>query len=313
MEPRPYLSIVSPVYKAEFIVDELVRRVINEVTKITDNFEIILVEDGSPDKSWSIIETHCKNDKRIKGIKLSRNFGQHYAIAAGLNESIGDYVVVMDCDLQDNPKYIIDLLNKTKEGFEIVFTIKKLREHNNLRNLSAFWFNKIFNKLIGKKSLYSHGKIGAYSLITRKVVRSYRKINDYYRPYLTILQWLGYPSAFISIVHEKRFHGKSSYTKFKLISHAINGIISQTDKLLRISIYTGFFFAAMSLISIAYIVIESIESGFQPGWASIATLIIFFASLIMIQLGIIGIYIGKLFEQTKARPLYLIDKKINFE
>jgi dolichol-phosphate mannosyltransferase len=312
MESIPYLSIVSPVYKAEFIVDELVQRVKNEVSQITENFEIILIEDGSPDNSWSVIEKNCKNDKRIKGIKLSRNFGQHYAIAAGLNESNGDYVVVMDSDLQDNPKYIIDLLNKAKEGFEIVFTVKNFREHNNLRNLSAFWFNKVFNKLIGNKNLHSHGKIGAYSLITRKVVDSYRKINDYYRPYLTVLQWLGYSNTYLMVMHDKRYQGKSSYSVFKLISHATNGIISQTSKLLRLSIYLGFFFALISIIFIVYIVIKSIESGFQPGWASIATLVIFFASLILINLGIIGIYIGKLFEQTKSRPLYLIEKKINF-
>ena len=210
-------------------------------------------------------------------------------------------------------KYIIDLLNKAKEGFEIVFTVKKYREHNNLRNLSAFWFNKVFNKLIGNKSLHSHGKIGAYSLITRKVVDSYSKINDYYRPYLTVLQWLGYSNTYLKVMHDKRHQGKSSYTVFKLISHATNGIISQTSKLLRLSIYLGFFFALLSIIFIAYIVIKSIESGFQPGWASLATLVIFFTSLILINLGIVGIYIEKLFEQTKSRPLYLIEKKINFE
>jgi dolichol-phosphate mannosyltransferase len=312
MESTPYLSIVSPIYKAEFIVDELVKRVKDELLRITDSFEIILVEDGSPDNSWLVIKKNCKNDSRIKGIKLSRNFGQHYAIAAGLNESNGDYVVVMDCDLQDNPKYIGDLLHKAQEGFEIVFTVKNYREHNNLRNLCAFWFNKIFNKLIGDKNLYSHGKIGAYSLITRKVVDSYCKINDYYRPYLTVLQWLGYSNTYLKVLHDKRFQGESSYSIFKLISHAVNGIISQTNTLLRLSIYIGFFFALLSIISITYIFIKSIESGFQPGWASLATLIIFFASLILINMGIIGIYIGKLFEQTKGRPLYIIEKKINF-
>ena len=116
----PYLSIVRPVYQAEEIVDELVKRIVTVVAKITDEFEIILVEDGSQDQSWERIKTNCEVDARIKGIKLSRNFGQHYAISAGLEQSAGDYVVVMDCDLQDNPEYIPSLIEKSLAGFDFL-------------------------------------------------------------------------------------------------------------------------------------------------------------------------------------------------
>ena len=310
-DQNPYISIVSPVYLAEEIVDELVRRLIEEISKITDNFEIILVEDGGPDQSWQKIEENCKIDERVKGIKLSRNFGQHYAISAGLRESSGDYVVVMDCDLQDNPKYIPELLRKSKEGYDIVYTMQRIRKHGKLKNAFAGLFHKLFNWLVGNKNLHSSRQVGAFSLLSQKVVDAFCSFNDYHRHYLSILRWLGFSKTHITIDHEKRYKGQTSYTFQKLTSLAIDGIISQTEKFLRLSIYSGFVFALLGFISIIYILARYFATGFQSGWASTTVLIIFSTGLILISLGIIGVYIGKIFEQTKGRPLYLIDKKIN--
>lgn len=308
---KPLISIISPVYKADTIVTELVKRIKKEISKITDDYEIILVDDGSPDQSWRKIEENCETDKKVKGIKLSRNFGQHYAISAGLSEAHGENVIIIDCDLQDNPKYIHDLLKKSHEGFDVVCTIKKYRQHKKLKNLIAALFHKLFNYLVGNKLFHSNGQIGTYSLITRKVVDAYCRVSDYQRHYMMILRWLGFSTTYIIIEHEKRFEGKTSYTISKLITHALNGITSQTDKLLRLSIYTGFFFASTGLISIIFIIINSIRHGFQSGWASIIVIIIFTSGLLLISLGIVGIYIGKIFEQVKDRPLYIIDMRIN--
>ncbi|MBC8342632.1 MAG: glycosyltransferase family 2 protein [Bacteroidetes bacterium] len=308
---NPYISIVSPVYMAEGIVDELVKRIKVEISKITDNYEIILVEDGSPDQSWEKIEENCNAEKRVKGIKLSRNFGQHYAITAGLQESNGDYVVVMDCDLQDNPKYIVDLLNKAKEGFDIVYTVKKVRKHGIIKNFFAGCFHKVYNWLANDKRMSSYDKIGAFSLISRKVVEAFCDYNEFHRAYLPVLRWLGFSNAIIPIEHEKRYLGKTSYSFSKSITLALDGIVSHSNKLLLVSIYIGFVFAMLGFISIIYIVIKSYKFGFQPGWASTTVLIVFCTGLIMISLGIIGVYIGKIFLQSKGRPLYLIDKKLN--
>ena len=310
-ESNPYLSVVSPVFLAEGIVDELVKRITEEVSKITQDYEIILVEDGSEDKSWQKIEDNCKTDKRIKGIKLSRNFGQHYAITAGLSESIGDYVIVLDCDLQENPKYFHELLKKAKDGFDIVLTVHNNREHGIIKNIFSKSFHRVFNWLIRNKRLNSGAQYGALSILSRKVVNAYLKINDYHRHYLSIIRWLGYSKTEITIHHELRFSGKSTYSFRKLISLAIDGIISQTERLLRFSIYTGFTFALIGFSSILYIIYLFYLQGFQSGWASMVVLIIFSTGLILMSLGIIGIYIGKVFEQTKERPLYLIDKTIN--
>lgn len=312
MKKIPFLSIISPVYKAEEIVNELVKRIKEEVSLITEDFEIILIEDGSPDQSWNKIEENCKLDNRVKGIKLSRNFGQHYAISAGLKESRGDYVVLMDCDLQDNPKYIPEMLQKSKEGnFDIIFTLHSDRKHKVLKNIFANLFHIFYNWLVGNKSLENNGKIGTYSLLTRKVVEAFCEFNDYHRHYLSVIRWLGFSKGFIEIEHEERFSGKTSYTFFKLVVLAVDGIVSQTKKLLLLSVFSGFIMAFIGVISIIYIVMKSITEGFQPGWASTMVLIIFSTGIILISLGIVGIYVGKIFDQVKERPLYIIDKRIN--
>jgi len=310
-ENSPYLSIVSPVYLAEGIVDELVNRITEEALKITQYYEIILVEDGSSDQSWQKIKGNCEADQRVKGVKLSRNFGQHYAITAGLEKSRGDYVVVMNCDLQENPKYIHELLDKAKEGYDVVLTVHNNRKHGIIKNIFSSVFYSVFNFLVGNKNLRGVAQYGALSLITRKVAKAFSDFNDYHRHYIFTILWFGFSKTEIMVEHEQRYSGKSSYSFNKLIILAVDGIISQTEKLLRYSVFVGFSFVMIGFIAIIYIVILYFYKGFQSGWASTVVLIIFSTGLILISLGIVGVYIGKIFEQTKGRPLYLIDKTIN--
>ncbi len=312
MKPEPFISIVSPVYRAETIVDELVKRICEEIVKITHHFEIILVEDGSPDSSWAKIRENCKANSKVKGIRLSRNFGQHHAITAGVFHAKGDYIIVMDCDLQDNPKYFYALYDKIREDFNIIYTVKKEREHTLIKNSFALIFHSLFNWLIGRnKGISSSGKIGTYSLITRKVADAYIAINDYHRPYLIILQWLGFSNSHIQVEHDQRFEGKSSYSFLKLASHAVNGIISQTDRLLILSIYVGFLFSFVGFIFIISILHTYFAKGLMVGWTSIVVLIIFNTGLLLMTMGVVGAYIGQIFVQTKNRPLFIIDQKEN--
>jgi len=310
-EPPPTISIVSPVYQSEDTVDALVARITENISQITADYEIILVDDGSADSSWKKIADNCKTDPHVRGIKFSRNFGQHYAILAGLAESKGDYVIVLDCDLQDDPRYIADLLEKSQEGYDIVYTVKKRREHGAIQNLFANLFHRIYNWLVDDKNISSGGLVGAYSLITRKVVDNYCQINDYYRPYIPTLNWLGFSCAYITIEHSKRTVGKSSYTFVKRLAHAFNAIITQTDKLLMLSTYGGFLFTFAGFSSIIYIVIRYLTSGFAAGWASVVSLIILSTGLILSSLGIMGMYLSKVFLQTKNKPLYIIEHTVN--
>lgn len=305
------ISIVSPVYGAETIVKELVSRITNTMNSLNINYEIILVEDGSPDKSWDEIEQICCYNKFVKGIKLSRNFGQHYAITAGLQESLGDAVIVMDCDLQDNPKYIPVLIDNWKDGNDIVYTKKKERKHSWIKNFTARLFNLVFNYLVDNKSWENSVSIGSYSLLSRKVVDSFLLVNDYRRHYLMVLRWLGYSYEIVEIEHEKRYAGKSSYNLSKLIIHAIDGITSQSDKLLRLTMVLGFFISAISFLAASVVVYLAIYTSFSPGWPSLFVLILFIGGLIISSIGISGIYIGKIYEQSKGRPLFIIDKRLN--
>ena len=285
MKKELSISVVSPVYQAEKIIQELILRLEKELSKITPSYEIILIEDCSKDNSWKVINKIAKTNDRVKAVKFSRNFGQHVAIKAGIELAKGDCCIVMDCDLQEDPKYINNLVEEWLKGNEIVLTIKKT----------------------SKSSI----QIGSLSLISRKVIEAFKQFNDYQFHYLMVLRWLGFKKAYIKITHKDRYEGKSSYNFKSLVRHAMVGIIYQSDKLLRIGIYIGFFFGIISLISVIIIIINYFINGYQSGWASLFVLISFSTGLILMAIGILGLYIGKMFEQVKNRPQYIIDKKIN--
>jgi dolichol-phosphate mannosyltransferase len=311
MENTPYLSIISPVYKAEKIVDELVSRIREEASKITSNYEIILIEDCGPDNSWLKIEENCSKYPEVIGIKLSRNFGQHFAITCGIDHARGDYTIVMDCDLQDNPKYFIDFINKAKEGNDIVYSIKEKRNHGFIKDLFAGLFNRVFNYLIDNKNHKSNALIGSYSLLSRKAVLAFRQYGDYQRHYLMVLRWMGFKHEYITIEHEQRFQGSSSYNFTRLIQHALNGITSQSDKLLRLNIGIGITLSALSFLGAVIIIVWYFIFGFLSGWASLIVTLLFSTGVILTSIGILGIYLCKTFEQVKNRPKYLIDKVYN--
>jgi dolichol-phosphate mannosyltransferase len=302
------ISVISPVYRAEKIVDELVKRVCNELEKITPNYEFIMVEDGSPDNSWDVIVRNCKNNPKVKGIKLSRNFGQHYAITAGVASAKGESIVLLDCDLQDDPSYINSFIQKRKEGFDIVFSKRINRKHGFIKSLNS----KIYNSLF---SIFSDGKFdvdaGSFVCFSHRVKDAFIRLEDKDRLYLQLLKWIGFKSTYIELEHNERFDGKSSYTIYKLIKLGLQGWTSHSDKLLRMSIGIGLSISALSFITAIAIVIGYLFYNLQPGWPSIIVSIFFSTGLILMSIGIAGIYIGKIFDQVKNRPLYIIEEKLN--
>jgi glycosyltransferase involved in cell wall biosynthesis len=298
------LSVVSPVYHAAPILAELVKRIAEVCRARQYDFEIILVEDHGNDDSWIRICELAKVYPELKGFRLSRNFGQHYAITAGIAKAQGDMMVIMDCDLQDDPAYLPQLIEKQQQGFNVVCTIKKQKKYSMYRRFASDLFFKIINNL---SDIRLENGLGTMTLIDRKVADEYLKIKDYHRHSSMIFSWLGFKRGFIDIEHLPRFEGKSSYNLKKLIHHAINGVISQSDKLLRWSITAGFFMFGASLLGVLFIVIKSFYHRFEVGWPSLVVLILFTTGIILFMLGITGIYIGKIFEQVKERPLYIIE------
>ncbi len=307
----PILSIVIPVYNGEPFLYQLVSEIEAVLSDKLDKLELILVEDRGPDASWSIIRQITNSKSWVKGIRLSRNFGQHFAITAGLEASSGEHVIVMDCDMQDDPKYLGQLYAKALEGFDIVYTIKRSRAHSKFKNLCATFFYRIFNWLCSNGLAKADSRVGSYSILSRKVVEEFLKINDTHRHYLLLLSWLGFQSTSIQIDHLERKKGKSSYNLRKLIYLAVDGITSQSDRLLYFSIVIGFVFFLFATVAGSTIIVLYFVHGFKEGWASQIVTLYFIGSLILMALGINSIYLGKTFEQSKSRPLYIIQETLN--
>lgn len=302
------ITVVSPVYKAGKIVDELVKRVSSEISALTDEYEIILVEDCGGDDSWEKIENNCRQNGNIKGIKLSRNFGQHYAISAGLREATGDLIIIMDCDLQDDPVHFNKLYNEYRKGNDVVFTKRISRKHSLFKSVTAKIYNSLFVIFADKNYDLN---VGSMTMISRRVRDEFIKLKDQDRLYIQLIKWIGFKSTYVPVEHRERYEGKSTYSVSKLFFTAMQGWTSYSDKLLRLSIYSGLFISFITLLVGIYIVASYFMKSFQPGWPSLIVAILFSTGLILMSIGIAGIYIGKIFEQTKERPLYIIDKKIN--
>lgn len=303
------LSIISPVYRAENILDELVHRIEHSAMKITNDFEVILVDDASPDNSWNKIETIAKVKSFVKGIKLSRNFGQHYAISAGIDVCTGDWVVVMDCDLQDQPEEIEKMYVEAQKGFDIVYGRRYQRKDTFFKKLFSKIFSKVLSYLTGLEFDNTVANFGIYS---KNVISNLKFMHDKIRFFPTMLKWVGFKSTSVNIEHANRIEGKSNYNFKKLTKLALDIVLANSDKPMRLTVRLGFYVAFFAVLFGMYILIRALFFGFAvSGYASIIFSIWFLSGLILATLGIVGLYVGKIFEGVKNRPVYIIEKLIN--
>ena len=302
--PNPHLSVVIPVYNAEHCLNELYLRLKAALENISPNFEIILVEDCGGDNSWQVIERLVAADPRVRGIQFSRNFGQHYGITAGMDYCKGDWVVVMDCDLQDRPEEIPRLYAKAQEGFDIVLARRGVRQDPILKRITSWLFYKTFSYLA---EIEYDGASGNFRIMSRKVVQNFRRMGEQLRFFGGLVQWLGFPTASIEVEHAERFEGNSTYTFAKLWKLATETIVAYSDKPLRIGVRFGFGMAALAFTYGIYILLRAWTYGSPiPGWNSLIVSLYFIGGIIISILGIIGIYLGKTFDESKKRPLYIV-------
>jgi dolichol-phosphate mannosyltransferase len=300
----PLISIVVPVYKAENCLDELYRRLVLALETITPDFEIVLVEDCGGDRSWEIIKRLSAQDARVRGIQFSRNFGQHYGITAGLDYCNGDWVVVMDCDLQDRPEEIPRLYAKAQEGYDIVLARRGKRQDPLLKRCTSWLFYKLFSYLA---DIEYDAQTGNFRIMSRKVVVNFRRMREQLRFFGGLVQWMGFSSANIDVEHAERLKGNSTYTLSKLWKLASETIIAYSDKPLRLAIRFGFTMAFLAFCYGVYIFSRALFYGSPiEGWSSLIVSIYFIGGIIIALLGIIGIYLGRTYDETKKRPLYLI-------
>lgn len=301
-----HISVVIPVYKAENCLHELYNRLKNAINTITSDFEIILVEDRGGDKSWEVIKELSKKDTRVKGIQLSRNFGQHYAITAGIDHCEGNWVVIMDCDLQDRPEEIPRLYNKALEGYDVVTANRIKRKDSAIKKSFSWAFYRIFSYFL---DIQYNGQVGNFRIISRKVVLNFREIREQLRFFGALITWMGFSTSSIDVQHDDRLDGKSSYTFKKLWKLASDAIIAYSDKPLRLSIKLGFMMSLMAFLYGLYMFFQAFtHHASVAGWTSLMISIYFIGGIIIGILGIIGIYLGKTFDETKKRPLYIIEE-----
>jgi len=304
-----HLSIVSPVYRAESMVENLVREVTASISPITEDFELILVEDFSPDDSWARIKEQCARDERVKGVKLSRNFGQQYAINAGLHAARGEWIIIMDCDLQDRPDELPRLYAKAGEGFEIVIARRMDRKHGWLKRTSSYLFNLVFGFLTNTKLDHSTANFGIYH---RKAVDAVLAMGDYTRYFPTMIQWVGFRKTLLDVAHGEREEGESSYSWGKLLALAFDTIIAFSDRPLRITTTFGLIISSISaLVGVFYLVANLLGYIDEPGFTSIIISLWFLAGVIIFILGVIGLYLGKTFDQVRNRPNFIVEERLN--
>lgn len=304
MDKKVDISVITPVYGCCKSLNSLYERLNKTLSIITNNFEIIMINDSSPDNAWDAIKELAKKDDRVKGINLSRNFGQHKAITAGLDYAQGDWIVVMDCDLQDQPEEIIKLYNKAQEGYDIVFGRRAERKDSFFKKLSSKLFYKVYDYFTESKI---DNTIANFSIISKKVLVSLQNMREQNRTYPLFVNFVGFKRTEIDIEHASREDGKSSYTFSKLINLAIDSIVSQSNKPLKLSIKFGFMVSVLSLIYGCLLVVRYFALGVPvEGWTSVMVSIYFIGGLLFANMGILGLYIGKIFDETKNRPIYIV-------
>lgn len=309
MNQEPIISIVSPVYRAEKIVENLVTEIQLAMKQISLPYEIILVDDRSPDNSWEKMKALSIKYENVISIRLSKNFGQHPAIMAGLNQAKGEWIVVMDCDLQDQPKEIIKLYEKAKEGFDVVLARRTNRKDSFLKKLSSKIFSKVYGFFTDTKYDNEIANFGVYH---KKVIQSILSIPDYIKFFPLFVSFVGFNTTSIAVEHSSRDSGKSTYSLSKLINLAFNSIISFSNKPLKIMVKFGIIISLLSFVVGAYYLYEAFTNKIEViGFTSIIVSIWFLSGVIITTIGITGIYVGKIFDQAKNRPVFIIDETIN--
>ena len=300
------LSVVIPVYNCSGCLEELHARLTAALREVTEDYEIVLVDDRSTDGAWEVLRSLARADARLRIVRLSRNFGQHAAITAGLARSTGAWTVVMDCDLQEPPEEIPRLYAKAQEGYEIVRAVREGRKHTAFRRISATLYRRMLSEREGEI------EFSTLSIISRKVVDTFLLLRDRDREYQLVLDWLGFSQASIAFEHRERAgDSPSTYGLRQLIGVALDGMFFRTTVLLRWIVFAGFCIAGLGVVMAVYAVYSRYVEDTPPGYTSIVVLLLLLSGFIILALGIVGLYIGRIFDQVKGRPLFVVDEQID--
>ena len=310
---KKLISLVIPCYNEEVVLPDFYKEVLKTMNKMKEvSYEIVFIDDGSIDKTLNIIKKYAKENKRVRYVSFSRNFGKEAAIYSGLDYANGDYVAVMDADLQDPPEYINKMYQiLEKDDYDVVALVAK---NNKDYNFIRHFFTKLWYLIIGKiSSIKQTPGIRDFRLMRREVVEAILKMKEYNRYSKGLFSFVGFNTKLIEYEIPKRYKGNSKFSFRKLVSYSVDGITSFSSKPLKLSVYLGLLFCLLSIITIMVIIVKTLVYG-DPvaGWPSLACIIIFVSGVQLFFLGVIGTYISKIYLEVKERPLYIIketDKK----
>lgn len=302
----PFFTVITPVYGCAGCLEELYTRLVAALSPIDQNFEIIMVNDASPDRAWQAIGTLADRDERVRGINLSRNFGQHAAITAGLDYARGEWIVVLDCDLQDQPEEIPKLYALARQGFDIVLARRVSRQDSLIRRLSSKCFYGVLSYMTATEQDSAIANFGIYH---RSVIAAISSIRESHRYFPTMVRWVGFRSTTADVSHAPRKEGKSSYNVRKALNLAFNTIMAFSDKPLRLTVRLGLAISFVSFIVALYLIYRALTGTLTvAGWASVMVSLWFLSGLIVAILGVIGTYLGRAFDEAKKRPLYIVQE-----
>jgi polyisoprenyl-phosphate glycosyltransferase len=309
----PRYSIVVPVYNEEAVLPILLRRLDVMMQGLDGPAETIFVDDGSSDCSSIILRAKAKDDPRFRYLGLSRNFGHQVAITAGMDTAQGDAVIVMDADLQDPPEVVGQMIERWKEGYQVVYGRRLVREGE-----SAFkrWTARLFYKLLSRLSSIDIPRdAGDFRLVDRKVVEAFRAMPEQDRFVRGMFAWLGFRQTEVAFHRAPRLAGETKYHLWKMIRLAVNGVIGFSDAPLRLAIWGGFAVSSFAVLYAAYALIDWLagDRSLVVGWASTIIIVSFLSGINMIMTGITGLYVGRIHAEVKRRPLYIVSQKVGFE
>jgi dolichol-phosphate mannosyltransferase len=302
--PRDEIAVIVPVYMGAEVLRELCARLVATLQAVTPGFSIVLVDDRSPDSAWPIIAELCAGDRRIKGIQLSRNFGQHYALTAGIDHADARWYVVMDCDLQDAPEDIPTLYAKALEGFDMVIATRRKEGHGILKRAGSRLFYSAFSMLAGFEMDWT---VGNFRVFSNQIASGFREMREQMRCLPASFSVMGFEVAEVEVPHHPRSFGKSAYTFKKLMKLAGSMVLAHSQMPLRLVVFSGFAIATVAMLTGATVMIMAIHDVIQvPGWASLMVGVFAIGGVQIFMTGVVGIYVGKCLEEAKGRPLYFI-------
>ena len=301
------ISVVVPLFQCSESIAELTSRLLAILPTLSDSFEIIYVNDASPSNDWEIVVELATRHPQIRGVNLSRNFGQHMAITAGLTYCRGRWIVVMDGDLQDQPECIPLLYQKAQEGFDTVFGRRVERQDTLIKRTTSRLATRLFDYLTDSTT---DGSAGNFSISERRVIDNYLRLTEHYRLFPLLIRWQGFRIGYVDVEHGKRAYGRSSYSYRQLINLALDAIVSQSNRPLKLSIKFGFVLTTLSFIYLCWLVTIKLLFEVPLGWTSLMAAIIFIGGLIFANLGLIGLYIGKIYDEVKNRPLFIVSDEV---